>query len=124
MSSRPNQLEGWRRSFAVSLVALVGLMLWLAADVAAHHQLHALCESVDELQGHAGCDHGSDTRHADGDDHCAITLFQQGKIDSPEAPSVGAGIEFAPVHTSPSRPERALIFNWTGRLPFNCGPPV
>ena len=95
MRRRGNQLEGYRRCFSGLLVGLMTLMLWLSADAAAHRQLHAFVESAGELHGGADCDHESDPVHGEGEDHCAITLFPQGKMDS-SADSI-TGFRFEPV---------------------------
>ena len=95
MRRRGNQLEGYRRCFSGLLVGLMTLMFWLSADAAAHRQLHAFVESAGELHGGADCDHESDPVHGEGEDHCAITLFPQGKMDS-SADSI-TGFRFEPV---------------------------
>lgn len=117
-------MEGWQRCFSGLLVGLMTLMLWLSSDAAAHRQLHAFVESAGELHGGADCDHESDPVHGEEDDHCAITLFQQGKMDSSADYITGVRFEPVLVEASILIPESALICFRNGWFPFSCGPPV
>ena len=125
MSGHINSLTGWRRCLGLSLVGVMALMLWLASDVSAHRQLHALEAALDEIAGSTDSGHSPHSQDPSDEGHsCIISLFQHGKIEMPDLGFSGVPRELAAVQTSIRCPYLAWTICWTGRLPFTCGPPV
>ncbi len=113
---------------AVLQFLLLLLLMWLSADVEAHHKLHGGRQEAVHSGMHASCSHhhypdaeSSGAEHDHGG--CIISLFQQGKMDPPSLP-IPVVVDLrgpVPVITSTMERPPARRSSW---LPYSCGPPA